>query len=187
MEIPVNGYRCVSEEVFEGQVIHGVYGVASGSVEGRSLEFKVFDEDGNELLANEITRSDTKSKYALTPDDDGDLDLCFIDATNRRSLSPIIVTLEIHTGFNTKNPQSLAGKEKITHTEELVDEAHRSAYHILEYLQECQKIEFKRRDINEATNSRTLWFSIIIIIAVVVLTFWQIRSLKSYFIRRKLI
>ncbi|ELP95204.1 transmembrane emp24 domain containing protein 10 precursor, putative [Entamoeba invadens IP1] len=188
MEIPVNGFRCVTEEVFEGQVVHGIYGLAPGAqLNGRQLEFKVFDDEGEELLVSEIKEGETKNKYALTPDNDGDLDFCFVDTTAMGSKVPLMVTLDITVGFNDKQQTPLAGKDKISHTEEMVDDAHKSAYYIIEYLQECQKIEYHRRDINEATNSRTMWFSILTMIIVVLLTLFQVNSLKNFFLRRKLI
>ncbi|EDR26913.1 transmembrane protein Tmp21 precursor, putative [Entamoeba dispar SAW760] len=189
MEIPTNGFRCVSEEVFEGQVVHGVYGIVEGtSLAGRTIEFKVFDEEGEELLVKALQEGETKNKYALTPDDDGDIDFCFVDTVTDKSVTgPVIVSLDINVGFNSKNMPKFADKEKISHTEELVDEAHKSAFYIIEYLQECQKIEYQRRDINEAANASTLWFAIIIIVVVILLTLWQVRSLKAFFLRRKLI
>ena len=81
IEIPVNGYRCVSEEAFEGQIVHGKYSMAEGfTLQGREMEFKIFDEEGEEKFAKKLSDGE-KGSYALTPDDDGDLDFCFIDTS----------------------------------------------------------------------------------------------------------
>ena len=188
MDIPANSYRCISEDVFEGQVIHGTFGLAEGSnLYHRTVTFKIFGEQGQELLVEEIKENHPKNKFAFTPDEEAMVDFCFVDTSKNSGNVPIRVYVDIKTGFQEKVSTNYAPKMTIDNIEEYVDASFKSANYIVEYLKECQKIEYERRDMNEAINARTLWFSIIIIIIVIAFTFIQGRVLRSFFLRRKLI
>ena len=188
-DIPVNDYRCISEEAFEGQVIHGTYSIPDDiNLSGRSITFKIFGEQGTELFVDELKDTQRKNSFAFTPDEESVIDFCFVDKSINRHINKIRVSLDVHTGFQTKtSTANLATKDTVTNIEETVDQAFKSANYIVEYIQECQKMEYKRRDTNEMINSLTMWFSIGIMAIVVALTFIQVKWLKAFFLRRKLI
>ena len=187
-KIPVNGFRCVTELVYEGQIVHGHFGLKKEQqLNQRTLSFKIFNQQGEILLQEELQEGNEKNKFAFTPEQEGSWDFCFIDQTEQRKAEELTIILDIKLGFQENVKYNYAKKETVEKTEYTIDECYKSSHYITEYIQECRKIEYERRDMNESINAFTLWSSIIIIIFVVVSTLWQMRSLKTFFLRRKLI
>ena len=95
--------------------------------------------------------------------------------------------LKVEINFETILDKKLAGKNQVDSIGYKIDDAYVSSQHIQEYIDKCKHLYDTRRNLNEFINTLTLWLMIFVIIAVIGSTFYQVTSLKRFFVRRKMI
>ncbi|KAL7718231.1 GOLD domain-containing protein [Entamoeba marina] len=187
IDVPTNGFRCISLDGFEAQRVAGTYRLAEGeSLQHRDVILKILSNDGHSELFSDDAEEYPKTKEfgAFFTSDEEVLDICVIDSANKRSLQPVSVEIQLESETRAK---PIATKQQTKSTEDIITDAALQSQQIHEFLLNCRRIEEQRRNLNEATNSATLWFMLLIISLVIGSTVWQIRYLKRYFVNRKFI
>ena len=187
MEIPTNGFRCITEEGFDKERIAGIYAIPEGEdSKQRTLALKIFrgKENREELFSGIFDPDFGEQQFGAVFSGDLDsLDFCVIDSADRRNLNPIKVEIR----FENIVVKKFAGKEQIGGVAEKVESALLTSQTIKEYVDKCKALYDSRRGINEKTNAVTLWTMIFVICVVIGSTVYQVTSLKRFFLRRKMI
>ncbi|EKE37650.1 hypothetical protein ENUP19_0341G0065 [Entamoeba nuttalli] len=188
MEVPTNGFRCISDEGFDKERAAGTYRLAEGqSLDKRQVVFKIFrgEKDRTEIFSADFDDTKKPREFGALYNEDLDkLYFCVIDSANSRGIDPVRVEINFETG---KVENNFVGKDKIDTVSDKVDDALKNSEAIKEYVDKCKKLYDTRRGLNEATNSMTLWMMILVICAVIGSTLYQLRSMKQFFLRRKLV
>ncbi|RNF07126.1 COP-coated vesicle membrane protein gp25L precursor [Trypanosoma rangeli] len=97
------------------------------------------------------------------------------------------ISVDIRTGSESNDYSKLATKEKLRPIEvelRVLEDAVRSIHS--EYLYYKEK-EAEMRNANEAMTLKVAWFTGIIILIFVLFSLWELRHLKSYFRKKRLI
>ncbi|RNF20198.1 COP-coated vesicle membrane protein gp25L precursor [Trypanosoma conorhini] len=97
------------------------------------------------------------------------------------------ISVDIHTGSENNDYSKLATKEKLRPIEvelRVLEDAVRSIHS--EYLYYKEK-EAEMRNANEAMTVKVTWFTGFIILIFVLFSMWELRHLKSYFRKKRLI
>nr|KYP63166.1 Transmembrane emp24 domain-containing protein 10 [Cajanus cajan] len=184
--LPPTGTKCVSEEIHNNVVVLAEYVVvATGGDQSHNstISVKVTSPYGNSLHHLENTSS---GNFAFTSRESGNYLACFWVTHNDRD-GDISVNLDWKTGIAAKDWDTVARKEKIEGVELELRKLEGSVESIHENLIYLRGREAEMRNVNESTNSRVAWFSIMslgICITVSVLQLWH---LKRYFHKKKLI
>ncbi len=97
------------------------------------------------------------------------------------------VALHVKIGVEAKDYSQIAKKENLKPLEVEIRKVLDRAQELGRLMEEMKEREVRMRSLNEETNERVLWFSILSIVVLVALSAWQLYSLKSFFVKKKLI
>jgi|EP00161_Ancyromonas_sigmoides_P000603 hypothetical protein len=198
-DVPVDKTRCLGEEIVAGELVVGDFFVFKEkwhpSGDDTSLTYvdlKITDPNGGEVYARPKATEAGRFTFkgALT----GDHEFCFTaylrqDATvpEHYALIRRRVALHLRVGLEAKDYSNVAKKENLKPLEVEIRKVLDRAATINAMVDEMKVREEEMRTLNEETNSRVMWFSLLSIAALVTLSVFQVYSLKSFFIKKKLI
>jgi len=129
------------------------------------------------------------SRFAFTSQVGGEYTICFQSNTSISWFNKLKYNfhVEITTGSSAKDWQEVAKKEHLTSFEVKL----RMLYADVEFLRSEQSYHRIReeafRDTSESTNSRVVWWSVFQISVVCIVALWQMRHLKQFFKKKKLV
>ena len=95
--------------------------------------------------------------------------------------------IKVEVNFENVVVKRFAGKETMDKVAGKVDSSLMASQSIREYVDKCKSLYDTRRGLNEKTNAVTMWASIFVICVVIGSTFYQVTSLKRFFLQRKMI
>jgi hypothetical protein len=131
---------------------------------------------------------DRESKFALASQIGGEHKICF--QTNTSSwFNPLTFRfyLDLGMGYTSGDYEEIAKKEHLSALELKIRKLYDTTQSIAAEQRYQKAREARFRDTSESTNARVVWWSIFQIAIVVLSAIWQIRHLKSFFKKNKLI
>lgn len=177
--------KCIMEEINANVIVVGDYsGVSKSNPEKLvALNVKVEDPKGV-VIYNQA--SQVSGQFAFTSKVSGDYKACFTAPDVETALDTKI-RLDWKTGVAATDWEEIAKKEnldamatELRKLEVTVKTIHNEMLHL-------RKREEEMRDLNEATNDRVAFFSIVSLCVCVVLAGWQLWHLRSFFHRKKIL
>ncbi|VVB00031.1 unnamed protein product [Arabis nemorensis] len=185
LNVPPTGTKCVSEEIQSNVVVLADYLVISDEHSVfPTVSVKVTSPYSNVLHHVENT---THGQFAFTTQESGTYLACFNAEGHSHGNKDISINLDWKTGIATKDWDSIAKKEKIEGVELELKKLEGNVQAIHENLLNLRSREAEMRIVNEKTNSRVAWYSIMSLGICIVVSGLQILYLKQYFERKKLI
>eukprot|EP00475_Leptophrys_vorax_P023679 TRINITY_DN3245_c0_g2_i3.p1 TRINITY_DN3245_c0_g2~~TRINITY_DN3245_c0_g2_i3.p1 ORF type:complete len:220 (-),score=29.10 TRINITY_DN3245_c0_g2_i3:119-778(-) len=183
--------KCLGEEIQEGTLVVGTYQVSKSDGHGKPIEnpgrvtVKVTSPYGHQLHWQDNV---DEGHFGFTTKETGQYMACFwLPVDHPTDVHSVQVELEWKIGVAAKDWSKIAKKDKLDGIGlELrkLDEAVKS---IREEMTFFRKRESEMRDLNEVTNSRVAWLSVVSLLVCVGLAALQLWHLKSYFERKKLL
>lgn len=185
-DLPARKSRCFTEEIPTGVEVKIQYVALPGYAQ--YIDVKLSDPS-NKVIWTE-TASD-RATFSETVQVGGDYALCFYSrmvpgATYQDGMKRT-VNLEFLTGTETHDYSNLATKEHLKPLEvnlRVMEDTVRSIHADYTYFKEREEI---MRDTNEHMNTKVMYMTLGVMLAIVAFSLWQVRHLKSYFRRKRMI
>eukprot|EP00899_Mesostigma_viride_P018288 jgi/Mesvir1/26460/Mv16135-RA.1 len=174
--------KCVSEDIDQGVLVLGEYGVASGDV--RKISVKVKSPNGDVLYAQEGVED---GHFGFTTKESGEYKACFWSRTGVERGQKVHINLEWKTGVHAKDWTAIAKKENLAGMELELRQLEDTVKGIHEEMLYMRAREQEMRDMNERTNSQVAWLSLLSLIVCISLAVWQLYYLKRFFERKKVL
>jgi len=132
---------------------------------------------------------DKEGRFALNAQVGGEHTICFSTNTTRWFGRPseVKMMVSIKTGVEATDYEEIAKLEHLNALEVSVRRLHDRVRSIMSEQNYQRKREARFRDTSEAANSRVMWWSVIQICILLATGFWQIRHLKNFFRKKKLV
>ncbi|CAN1305222.1 Transmembrane emp24 domain-containing protein p24delta3 [Linum perenne] len=183
LSIPATGTKCVSEELSNKVVVLADYVVvADDNNHHPTISVKVTSPYGNHLYQKE---SSIQGQFAFTTEEAGNYLACFWMDGPHHGRNNVSVNLDWKTGITAKEWETVAKKEKV---ERKMISVFQSPNPLLSSFDDAtQHRESEMRIVNEKTNNRVAWFSIMSLGVCISVSFLQLWHLKRFFQKRKLI
>ncbi|KAL2650623.1 hypothetical protein R1flu_018751 [Riccia fluitans] len=182
-EVPAASTKCLAEDIQPNVLVLGDYSVVSAGDASHRITVKVTSPYGQQLYFQDSVQS---GQFGFTTKEGGSYMACFWMQNAPPSLT-ISVDLDWKTGAAAKDWDDIAKKDKLEGMElELrkLEEQVEAIHAEMLYLRDREK---EMRDLNETTNARVAWFSIISLLICLSVAGWQLWHLKSFFERKKLL
>ncbi|KAL3700934.1 hypothetical protein R1sor_018956 [Riccia sorocarpa] len=182
-EVPAASTKCLAEDIQPNVLVLGDYSVVSAGDASHRITVKVTSPYGQQLYFQDSVQS---GQFGFTTKEGGSYMACFWMQNAPPSLT-ISVDLDWKTGAAAKDWDDIAKKDKLEGMElELrrLEEEIEAIHSEMLYLKDREK---EMRDLNETTNSRVAWFSIMSLFICLSVAGWQLWHLKSFFERKKLL
>jgi len=127
-------------------------------------------------------------RFAVTSTFEGEYAVCFVsNITSRRGPYNWKMAIDLHHGAQAQDYSALAKKDhmdniqiKVRRLLDRADDVRRELYY-----QKHREQEF--RETSESTNTRATWWSVIQVAIVIATAVYQMRNLKSFFIKKKIV
>jgi len=144
------------------------------------------EHDPNNPIHNKVYPK--SGRFATTATIEGEYAICFVsNITSRAGPFSWKMVVDLHHGAQAQDYSALAKKEHLDNVQikvrRLLDRAE-DVRRELDY-QKHRELEF--RETSESTNTRATWWSVIQICIVVGTAYYQMRNLKSFFIKKKIV
>lgn len=156
------------------------------SVDDSNVTVKLEHPDGSEMWALERV---TKGQYGFSTPVEGDYKICFLpsDTSNPGALDTHKIRLQWKTGVAATDWDNIAKRTKVDAMAMSLRELESEIKEIHEGMLYLRRREEEMRDINEGTNGRVAWMSVLSLGICVGMSVWQLLYLKRFFIRKKLL
>lgn len=186
--------KCFIEEVPEETLVVGNYkcqlhdpktGGFMQSSPGIGMHVEIRDPDDKTILSKVYS---SEGRFSFTSHSPGEHVIClYSNSSSWFSGSQLRVHLDIQVGEHAVDYGSVARKEKLTELQlrvrQLLDQVDQITKE-----QNYQRFREERfRQTSESTNSRVLWWSAGQTVILLLMGFWQMRHLKSFFEAKKLV
>ncbi|KAH9601845.1 GOLD domain [Trypanosoma melophagium] len=185
-DLPANKHRCFVEEVPTDTELRVTYAALPGYAQ--FLDVTVTAPDENVLFS--ATAQDRGELHEYVSEG-GDFTICFhsrlAQGAKQSGGMKRTISVDIRVGGEINDYSELATKEKLRPIEvelRVLEDAVRSIHS--EYLYFKEK-EAEMRNANEAMTFKVTLFTGVIIVVFVVFSAWELRHLKSYFRKKRLI
>ncbi|XP_062856245.1 transmembrane emp24 domain-containing protein 11 [Trichomycterus rosablanca] len=184
--------KCIIEEIPDDTLVTGYFLLEHWSNKQDNsphLGLTVTVKDPNyEVLL--MKRFGKYGKFTFTSHTSGQHFLCMKSNSTRFSVfsrERLKVHLDVQIGEHTIDPSAVKAEDTVQTVEyrmrHLIDQMH--------YISKQQSFQREReetfRQMSEETNGNVLWWAIIQTFILLTVGFWQIRSLKNFFIEKKLV
>eukprot|EP01120_Amphizonella_sp_Union-15-10_P012271 TRINITY_DN5420_c0_g1_i1.p1 TRINITY_DN5420_c0_g1~~TRINITY_DN5420_c0_g1_i1.p1 ORF type:complete len:208 (-),score=32.53 TRINITY_DN5420_c0_g1_i1:25-648(-) len=187
-EVQLGERKCFWLDLETNTLVKGNYYVTN--LPYLQMSLRILNPNGEQMYKNEDIKEGT---FAFTADIDGQYETCFLDTLRSISMMPIgspnkrTVELEFMPEEPEQDYSAIAKKEKLKPLEIQIRVIEDLVKHIrLEMLHRREREE-RHRDVNESTNSRAAWLSILTMSILVLSVLCQIFYLRSFFKSRSLI
>jgi len=126
-------------------------------------------------------------RFAVTSTFDGEYAICFVsNITSRRGPWAWKLSLDLHHGAQAQDYEALAKKDHMDDLQIKVRKLLDRSDDVRRELNYQKHREEEFRNTSENTNTRAVWWSAIQMLIVVATAYFQIRNLKSFFIKKKI-
>eukprot|EP00241_Pyramimonas_parkeae_P011533 CAMPEP_0114254764 /NCGR_PEP_ID=MMETSP0058-20121206/17178_1 /TAXON_ID=36894 /ORGANISM="Pyramimonas parkeae, CCMP726" /LENGTH=205 /DNA_ID=CAMNT_0001369055 /DNA_START=51 /DNA_END=668 /DNA_ORIENTATION=+ len=172
--------KCIMEETNSDVLVLLEY----SSVDGANISVKLEDPSGAVVWAVDDTREGT---HGFTTKTVGDYKVCFSKADPSTGAGTHKVKLDWKTGVAATDWDNIAKREKVDAMAMSLRELEAEIKEIHEGMLYLRMREEQMRDLNEATNSRVAWLSVLSLGICIGMSMWQLFYLKRFFMRKKLL
>ncbi|XP_076345865.1 transmembrane emp24 domain-containing protein eca-like [Tachypleus tridentatus] len=186
--------KCFIEEIPDETMVVGNYkcqlydpktGGFMPSSPGIGMHVEVRDPDDKVMLSKVYS---SEGHFAFTSHVPGEHVICLYSNTTKWfSGSQLRVHLDIQVGEHAVDYGNVAQKEKLTELQLRVRQLLDQAEQITKEQNYQRHREERFRGTSESTNQRVLWWSIVQTFVLLVMGFWQMKHLKSFFEAKKLV
>ncbi|CAN0880972.1 Transmembrane emp24 domain-containing protein p24delta3 [Linum grandiflorum] len=185
LNLPNSGTKCVSEELSNKVVVLADYSVVSDdNTQFPTISIKVTSPYGNSLHHKE---GSIQGQFAFTTEEAGNYLACFWVDGHSHGKANVSVNLDWKTGIAAKDWETVAKKEKIEGVKVELKKLEGAVEAIHENLLYLKTRESEMRIVNEKTNNRVAWFSIMSLGVCILVSVLQLWHLKRFFQKKKLI
>jgi len=186
--------KCFIEEIPDETMVVGNYKVElhdprtggfMPSGPGIGMHVEIRDPDDKIILSKVYS---AEGRFTFTSQTPGEHVIClYSNSTKWFSGSQLRVHLDIQVGEHAIDYANVAQKEKLSELQlrvrQLLDQVEQVSKE-----QNYQRYREERfRTTSESTNTRVLWWSMLQTVILLVMGFWQMRHLKSFFEAKKLV
>jgi len=127
-------------------------------------------------------------RFAVSSTYEGEYAVCFVsNITSRKGPYNWKMSLDLHHGAQAQDYTALAKKEHLDNIQIKVRRLLDRADDVRKELDYQKHREQEFRETSESTNTRTTWWSVIQIAIVVGTAYTQMRNLRSFFIKKKIV
>lgn len=177
-----NTKRCIKEQMRKNLLAVGEYEISPGS----DVDFKITDTNGHTALMRDNISG--KGKFAVTSDEDDIFDFCFSYASSPHAANhqPREINLDVRLGAEAKQMEE-PSNGKLERLEADLGTLETLTNSIIEDFAQLKKRELEMQDTNASTSSRIFWQTLLSMLVVVGLAFWQVLYLRQFFKLRRLI
>uniref|UniRef100_A0A1J3GR32 Transmembrane emp24 domain-containing protein p24delta3 n=2 Tax=Noccaea caerulescens TaxID=107243 RepID=A0A1J3GR32_NOCCA len=185
LDVPTTGTKCVSEEIQSNVIVLADYLIISEDHNILpTISVKVTSPYGNKLHnADNVTHG----QFAFTAQESGNYMACFWADAKSHGNKNVSINVDWKTGIAAKDWVSIAKKENIEGVELEIKKLEGAVEAIHENLLYLRHKEAEMRTVNEKTNSRVAWYSIMSLGICIAVSGLQVVYLKQYFEKKKLI
>ncbi|XP_067131500.1 LOW QUALITY PROTEIN: transmembrane emp24 domain-containing protein eca-like [Centruroides vittatus] len=186
--------KCFIEEIPDETLVVGNYkcelhdpktGGFMPSSPGIGMHVEIQDPSGKVILSKMYS---SEGRFTFTSSSPGEHVICLYSNSSKWfSGSQLRVHLDIQVGEHAVDYGNVAQKEKLTELQLRVRQLLDQVEQITKEQNYQRYREERFRHTSESTNQRVLWWSIIQTAMLVVMGFWQMRHLKSFFQAKKLV
>ena len=146
---------------------------------------QLYDPKGAEVWSQ---TDQVKGMHGFTTEHSGDYKACFYKTdTAKEDLNKHKVRLDWKSGIAAADWENIAKASNVDDLQKTLRELAAEMKSIHEGMLYLRKKEAEMRDLNEATNSKVAWLSVISLSVCISLAVWQIFYLKNFFERKKLL
>lgn len=175
------GAKCILEEMHENVLALVEY----SSVDGTHISVKLEDPKAAIIYTQEATES---GQFGFTTKLSGDYKICFTKTEpGVGEVSSHKIKLDWKTGVAASDWDSIAKKDNVDKLSLTLRELEAEIKEVHEGMLYLREREEEMRDINESTNARVAWLSVLSLGMCIALSVWQVIYLKSFFQRKKLL
>lgn len=177
--------KCIYEEINANVLVVGDFKAFNKDNPSIPVYVDVRVTDPLGVIIHE-NRGQSSGQFAFTSKSAGEFQACF-SVPDMQTASHAKLNLDWKTGVAATDWDSIAKKE---HLDQLGIEMRKLEGQIREIYAEMlqlQQREQEMRDLNEITNTRVAWYSIVSLAVCVGATVWQLWYLKKFFQRKKLL
>lgn len=185
-DLEAKKHRCFTEELPTGIEVTASFAAAPGYAQ--YVDVKITDPM-NKVIFEEI--GNDRGKFKGTIAVGGDYAVCFysrmVQGVSYNQGMKRTISFDLKTGSETHDYAALATKEHLKPMEvnlRVMEDVVRTIHTEYGYYKER---EMTMRDTNEHMNARAMWATIITMAIIVGFSLWQMRHLKSYFKRKRMI
>ncbi|XP_051188037.1 transmembrane emp24 domain-containing protein p24delta3 [Lolium perenne] len=184
LEIPPSGTKCVAEEIRNNVVVIADYSVLYEHHQVHpTVSVKVTSPFGYTLHTKEKVSAD---QFAFTTAEAGNFLACFSADGDSKGLV-VKLNLDWKIGIAAKDWDSVAKREKLEGVELELVKLDATVQAIHQNLILLRIKESDMRDVNEKTNARISWLSMMSLSVCILVSVLQLLHLKQYFRKKKLI
>ena len=179
---PEGNMKCVQEELKRKTLVMFSYETPDRT----HINIRLFDPDGGSIWNNSDTH---RGSYAFTTKTEGDHKACFYKTTvdDPADLKHHKVRLDWKTGVAVMDYEKIAQGKHVNKVADSLRRLEADLRDTHETMLWLRRKEAELRDLNEATNSRVTWLSIMTLVVCVGLCVWQVMFLNQFFQRKKLL
>ncbi|XP_023236748.1 transmembrane emp24 domain-containing protein eca-like [Centruroides sculpturatus] len=186
--------KCFIEEIPDETLVVGNYkcelhdpktGGFMPSSPGIGMHVEIQDPSGKVILSKMYS---SEGRFTFTSSSPGEHVICLYSNSSKWfSGSQLRVHLDIQVGEHAVDYGNVAQKEKLTELQLRVRQLLDQVEQITKEQNYQRYREERFRHTSESTNQRVLWWSIIQTAMLVLMGFWQMKHLKSFFQAKKLV
>mmetsp|Transcript_16440 Transcript_16440/g.22720 ORF Transcript_16440/g.22720 Transcript_16440/m.22720 type:complete len:226 (-) Transcript_16440:115-792(-) len=175
------GAKCILEEMNQGVLVLLEFSTADGTL----LAVKLEDPMGSVLWTPDPTAG---AHFGFTTEHAGDYTICFTKADpGAGGAISHKVKLEWKTGVAATDWDNIAKRDRVDAMAMSLRELEAEIKEIHEGMLYLRQREEEMRDLNESTNARVAWLSVLSLGICVGMSTWQLFYLKRFFVRKKLL
>mmetsp|Transcript_72559 Transcript_72559/g.84286 ORF Transcript_72559/g.84286 Transcript_72559/m.84286 type:complete len:215 (+) Transcript_72559:22-666(+) len=185
-DLQVKKSRCFTEEIPTGVEVKIQFAALPGYAQ--YVDVKLTDPH-NKIIWEESGVD--KSAFSDTVQVGGDYALCFysrvVPGAKVTEGSKRTINLEFLLGTETHDYRSLATREHLKPLElnlRVMEDTVRSLHSEYTYYKEREE---EMRNTNEHMNAKVMWMTVGVMVLIVIFSLWQIRHLKHYFRKKRMI
>ncbi|EFJ31826.1 hypothetical protein SELMODRAFT_74858 [Selaginella moellendorffii] len=185
-DIAPAGTKCVSEDLQTNTLVLANYHIVKADLPHGSnpkINARLTSPYGTTL---HFAENKDEGQFGFTTTEAGNYMACFWMHSHADNV-PASIELDWKFGVAAKDWASIAKKEKLEglelelrRLEDVVDSIREEMYYLRDK-------EAEMRGVNETTNARVAWFSIMSLFLCLMVAAWQLWHLKSYFERKKIL
>jgi len=186
--------KCFIEEIPDDTTVIGIYKVElfdprtggfMPSSPGIGMHVEVRDPDDKTILSKVYS---SEGRFTFTSHTPGEHVIClYSNSTKWFAGSQLRVHLDIQVGEHAVDYANVAQKEKLTELQLRVRQLLDQVDQITKEQNYQRYREERFRQTSESTNQRVLWWSIAQTAVLLVMGYWQMKHLKSFFEAKKLV
>ena len=188
MEVP--DMKCVSEEIHANAVVLFTF---ETNPTDDLVSMRLYDPEGNVMFSKEDSNG---SNHGFTTQKDGDYRACFYKpeyasitdaAEKNEALSKHRVRVDWKHGVAATEWKKLAKATDMDAFTKTLRALEADLSEVHQGMLSLRQLEADMRDMNEATNTKVAWMSVLSLSVCVGMALWQIYYLKGFFERKKML